>query len=273
MNLVRAELFKIRTTRLWWILLLVLVPLWALAVAVGGVQAYVLTQDDAVDASAPEQVRVAAEAVNLASNLYTAGQWAGLLCVLLLSATMVTGEFFHRTATTTFLTTPRRERVVLGKVAAAAVVALAGWALLTLLNLGVAPLVLRGLDLPVLVGDAAVWRAIGLNGLAFALWAVLGVGAGVLIRNQVAAMVTLSAVYVVGTQTVAGILGLLSQVLENDLWSELAVAVPTVASSLLVSGTELPGNPPRWVGLVVLVAYAAVTGVVGTLITRDRDVS
>ena len=38
----------------------------------------------------------------------------------------------------------------------------------------------------------------------------------------------------------------------------------------MISGAELPGNPPRWVGAAVLIGYAVVTGVIGTSITRTR---
>ena len=50
--------------------------------------------------------------------------------------------------------------------------------------------------------------------------------------------------------------------------------VPTTASQLMISGTELPGNPPRWVGAVVLIGYAADHAArSGTLITKRRDIS
>ena len=52
-----------------------------------------------------------------------------------------------------------------------------------------------------------------------------------------------------------------------------SVVVPTTASQLMISGTELPGNPPRWVGAVVLVGYAALLGLIGTLLTKRRDIS
>ena len=49
--------------------------------------------------------------------------------------------------------------------------------------------------------------------------------------------------------------------------------VPSIASQLMISGTELPGSPPQWVGAVVLIGYAVVAGAVGTLIIRTRDIS
>ena len=51
----------------------------------------------------PSRSEAASEAVNVATNLYTSGQFFGVLIVMLLGAIMVTNEFFHQTATTTFL--------------------------------------------------------------------------------------------------------------------------------------------------------------------------
>jgi hypothetical protein len=51
------------------------------------------------------------------------------------------------------------------------------------------------------------------------------------------------------------------------------VIVPTSASALMIAGSDLPGNPPRWVGAAVLIGYALVTGVIGTAIMKRRDIS
>jgi ABC-2 type transport system permease protein len=263
MRLIQAELFKIRTTSLWWIMAIVLVPLYAVTTLVNWL---------AANASTDGTDQVSLEPVNVATNLYTSGQFLGILIVLLLSAMVVTNEFFHLTATTTFLVTPRRESVILAKFGASIVVGLVVWAFTTVLNLIFAPLILRNVGLGVQLGEPAVWRAIGLNALAYVLWAVLGVGAGVLIRSQIAATLVLAITYVVGTQAI----GIVFYLLTNNVakWFEnLQVIVPTTASQLMVSGTELPGNPPRWVGAAVLIAYAVVGGVVGTMITKSRDIS
>jgi ABC-type transport system involved in multi-copper enzyme maturation permease subunit len=268
MRLVRAELFKIRTTSLWWIMGIVLVPLYAASILVNWLTANLA--DNVADQS--DQVRVALEPVNVATNLYTSGQYFGILVVLLLSAMVVTNEFFHLTATTTFLVTPRRESVILAKFGAAIVVGLIVWALTTVLNLIFAPLIMNHLGISAQLGEPAVWRAIGLNALAYLLWAILGVGAGVLIRSQIAATLVLAITYTIGAQAVGIIFVLLSDNVAK--WIEkLQVIVPTTASQLMVSGTELPGNPPRWVGAAVLIAYAVVGGAIGTMITKSRDIS
>ncbi|RZU50026.1 ABC-2 family transporter [Krasilnikovia cinnamomea] len=275
MKLVNAELLKIRTTPTWWIFGLILLPLYAASILLNWGSSVAITTAETggdVPANQAEQIQAAGETVNVAANLYTSGQFMGVLMVLLLGAILVTNEFFHQTATTTFLVTPRRESVVLAKYAAAALLALVFWLVLTVLNLIFAPLILHSLDLGPQLGDPAVWRAIGLNGLAFGLWAVLGVGAGVLIRSQIAATVVLTAVYVVGSQAVGIIFFLLSEYVA-DWFSKLQVIFPTAASQLMISGTDLPGSPPRWVGAAVLIGYAVVMGLIGTAIIKRRDVS
>ena len=196
----------------------------------------------------------------------------GVLIVLLLSAIIVTSEFFHLTATTTFLVTPRREAVILAKVGAGIIVGLVVWAITTLLDLLLVPIIMDALNLPVQLGEPAVWRAIGLNLLAFVLWAVLGVGLGVLIRSQLAATLILAIVYTIGAQVVRGIFQLLS-VFVAEWIGKFEVLVPTSASELMLSGTDIPGYFSRWVGGAVLISYAIVAGVVGTLITMRRDIS
>jgi len=275
MNLVKAELFKIRSTSTWWIFGLVALVLWALTLLINWAGSNINQSAEAAEgltADQAEQVRVANEAVNVASNLYTSGQFFGVLIVMLLGAILVTNEFFHLTATTTFLVTPRREAVIFAKLAASALLGLVFWLVTSLLNLLFVPLILNSLDVGPQLGEPAVWRAIALNGLAYGLWAILGVGAGVLIRSQIGATITLSTVYVVGYFGATTIFFLLTPRI-GDWFGKLQVLVPPLASQLMISGTELPGNPPRWVGAVVLIGYAVVAGGLGTVIMKKRDIS
>ena len=275
MRLISAELSKIFTTATWWIFGLILIPLWAMSILFNWGTANVTNQipaDANVDPDSAALLDATNQPINVATSLYTSGQFFGVLLILLLSAILVTNEFFHLTATTTFLVTPHRERVVLAKLAAAGLLSLGFWLITTVLNLALAPIFLRQLDLPVQLGEGAVWRAIGLNALAFALWAVVGVGVGVLIRSQIATTLTLSIGYLIGPLGAQAVFFLLTQYVA-DFCEKLRVIEPTTASQLMISGTDLPGNPPRWVGAVVLIGYAVVTGVIGTLFMRRRDVS
>ncbi|MFI5931626.1 ABC transporter permease [Actinoplanes sp. NPDC051494] len=274
MRLLRAELLKIRTTSTWWVFGLISLVLWALTLGFNWLSTYTLLDMDTTDMSGDdvEQIRAAADVVNVAANLYTNGQFFGLLMVMLLAAILSTSEFFHQTATTTFLLTPRRESVVFAKLGAGVVFGVLFWVVTTLINLIVTPLVLTSLDTASQLGEGAVWSAIGLNGLAYALWAILGVGFGILIRSQLGATITLSLVYVIGSLGATTIFAVIGD-RWGDWFQELQVAIPSLASQLMVSGTDLPGNPPRWVGAVVLIAYAVVAGAVGTFITKKRDIA
>ncbi|MFI7429600.1 ABC transporter permease [Micromonospora sp. NPDC049836] len=274
MNLVRSELLKIRTTSTWWIFALITLPLWALAMAFNWLQTEALNSGDLGDVPADQadQVEAVRNVANLAANIYTNGQFFGLLIVMLLGIVVVTSEFFHQTVTTTFLTAPHRTAVMMAKLVAAGVLALLFWVGTTLLNLAVGPLILNATDVGTHLGDGAVWRAVALNGLAYLLWSVLGVGLGVLIRSQIGATVTGILLYLGGAIGAAIAIGLLAAKF-GDWINQLQLLVPSLASGLMVSGTDIPGNPPRWAGAAVLIGYAVLAGAIGVLTIRRRDIS
>jgi ABC-type transport system involved in multi-copper enzyme maturation permease subunit len=254
-NLVLGELLKVRTTALWWGFGLLLLPLWVMALFYNWSDATSQPPDNALGATV---------------NLATSGQFFGILVVLLLGAIMVTNEFHHLTATTTFLTTPRRERVILAKFGAAVLISLTVWAVVTVPNLIATPVVLADVGLDNRLGAPEVWQAVALNALAFALWAILGVGCGVLIRSQLGATLTLSILYVLGSAVATAAFVVIGSYISG--FDKLDFLVPTVASDLMISGQDLPEGPGRLTGAVVLITYAAVTGVVGTLLIRQRDI-
>ncbi|MBB5824537.1 ABC transporter permease [Micromonospora carbonacea] len=274
MNLVRSELLKIRTTNTWWVFALISLPLWGLTALINWLQTDALASGNFGDVPADQADQVAAvqSVDSLAANIYTNGQFFGLLIVMLLGIIVVTSEFFHQTVTTTFLTVPHRTAVMTAKLVAAAVLAMLFWLVTTGLNLVLGVLVLNSVDLGSQLGNGAVWTATALNALAYLLWSVLGVGIGVLIRSQIGATVTGILLYLGGSIGAAIAISILAA-----RWGEwinnLQVLVPSLASSLMVSGTEIPGNPPRWAGAAVLIGYAVVTGMIGTLTMRRRDIS
>ncbi|MEQ4303380.1 ABC transporter permease subunit [Plantactinospora sp. B6F1] len=276
MNLVRSELLKIRTTNTWWVFGLITLPLWGLTLMINYFQSQAVLDPDRVGVPEADQqnaqFQAAGEHVNVAANLYTNGQFFGVLIVMLLGVLVVTNEFFHQTATTTFLTTPHRTAVVLAKLVAAGILGVIFWVITTGLNLIFGPLILSSLDVSSQLGEGAIWQAIGLNGLAYLLWAVFGIGFGVLIRSQIGATVTALLVYLAGYIGAIIVLAILAERF-GDWINNLQLIVPSLASQLMATGTDLPGSPPRWAGAAVMVAYAVVTGTIGTLIMRKRDVS
>ncbi|GAB2927821.1 hypothetical protein GCM10027280_14150 [Micromonospora polyrhachis] len=276
MNLVRSELLKIRTTNTWWLFGLGALLAWALTFALNAFSAHVTFDLDIPEGLPPEQVeqlQAQKDVVVQATNLFTSGQFFGLLFVTLLGILVVTNEFYHQTATTTFLSTPRRTAVVLAKLVAATLLGAVFWLVTTAINIPATMIFLSAEGVDHHLGDSVIIEALLLNLLAYVLWGIFGVGFGVLIRSQIGATITVVVLYLLGTVAASVLFVVLQQIFEADWILELQVIVPSIASQLMITGDELPGSPPQWVGAAVLIGYAVVTGVAGTLLVRKRDIS
>jgi ABC-type transport system involved in multi-copper enzyme maturation permease subunit len=294
-RLIRAELLKIWTTNSWWIFAICAFAATALAMLINIIQAHIeydqaKNPPDFGDVPPPEeggpsefdrdfQFNLARVILRNTANVYTSGQFFGLLFVMLLGTLIVTNEFYHQTATATFLTTPRRTSVILAKLGAA--VGLAGffWLVTTIIDLGVGTLFLQDAGYPMSLDEWPVIRAILFNLPAYAIWAVLGVGLGVLIRSQLGATLTGAGLYLIAGQVAQVAFFIIYQFWIKEDWVIKAmVALPSVASQIMISADRVPLGPgvlgpPWWVGALVLIGYGLVAGTIGTLITRKRDIS
>ncbi|GAA4674048.1 ABC transporter permease [Phytohabitans rumicis] len=276
MKLVHSEFLKLRTTNAWWLFGLGALGMLALAFLINALQAHYLLNDPSTEGMSTEDAatfEATGSVVYQAANLYTSGQFFGLLFVMLIGIVLITSEFHHQTVTTTFLTTPHRTAVIAAKLAMAALAGAFFWLVTTAINIPATIIFLNTEDFTSQLGEWAVTRAILLNLVAYLLWGILGVGFGVLIRSQIGATVTAVALYLLGTAAAAIVFTLFAQWLDLDWIRDLQYGMPSIASGLMVSGTDLPNQPAFWVGAVVLVVWALATGTVGTLITRTRDVS
>jgi ABC-type transport system involved in multi-copper enzyme maturation permease subunit len=297
MNLIRSELMKIRTTNVWWLFGIGVLVFTAISIviwiAVGNQMINEATGSGVFQPPPPdvgmspaeiEQQRQQFEMQHdinrvLSANaamIYTSGQFFGLLFASLLGVILVTNEYYHQTATATFLTTPQRTKVILAKLGTATAFAVIFWVVTTAISVAAGSIFFTNKGYSTQLGEWPVTRAILMNGLAYGLWGILGVGLGVLIRNQIAAVIVVSAGYVLGTQ-IAGLAALLAAQLFKADWVEQAsVAWPAVASQVMVSTEEIfvgANTPPWWVGALILVGWGVVMGLVGTLITRKRDIA
>jgi ABC-type transport system involved in multi-copper enzyme maturation permease subunit len=278
LRLVRSELLKIRTTNAWWIFALGVLVLTGLTFLINMLQAMFFfdsAEELTEDVSEQEAAEILAQTdvVFQAANLYTSGQLLVLIIVLVVGILVVTNEFYHQTATSTFLTVPHRTAVVMAKVVTATLLGAFYWVLSTALNIPLTALFLQARGLDTHLTNPDVVRAILLNLLAYVLWAILGVGFGVLLRSQIAATITGILLYLGGYIGAVIIFNVLANWLDADWILEWQVIVPSIASQLMVAGTELPGSPPQWLGAAVLVGWALVAGTIGVLITRRRDIS
>jgi hypothetical protein len=175
-------------------------------------------------------------------------------------------DFRHRTATQTFLATPHRSRVIAAKVLSGVAYGLLYAVVTQALSLALVALVstIRGGGLG--ATDATVVRALLLGLPGIALWCVIGVSLGMLLRNQIAAvLVAVGFVFLIDP-----LLGLALNQLDLQTLGEYTVSN---ASTALVQGYTGSDLLPWWAGGLVMVAYGLVIAVAAWLTSARRDIT
>jgi ABC-2 type transport system permease protein len=245
-RLLHAELLKLRTApRTAIVLLLAMLGLAALA---SGSTASSADEDPfAIEASVSDILDVSSLAA---------------IFSLILGILVVTWEYRHGTITSTFLATPRRERVIGTKLVVGGVAGALLAALSVVVSLGVASF---WIDVELERGH---WELIGRIVLGTVAWAVLGVGLGALIQSQVGAIVAALVWFLVAEP----LLGL--------PLDEVADYLPGAALDRLMGvdteAAEGPGAPPHayslGVAALLTTVYAVGFAVLGIISAVRRDV-
>jgi ABC-2 type transport system permease protein len=173
----RAELLKQRSTQTTFVLLLAMIGLVALASAL-----HVLAPAASDLASRKHQLEV-----------FEVGTRVGMLFAVLVGAMAITAEIRYGTIRPTFLITPGRGPVLAAKLAVSALAGILFGLLAEGLMAGATTIALsaRGIDNQLTSGDYLQLLAGGTA--AASLWALIGLGVGALVRNQVATLVGLCA--------------------------------------------------------------------------------
>ncbi|KRE61257.1 ABC transporter permease subunit [Nostocoides sp. Soil756] len=264
---IRSEFRKFFTTRLWWGLALAMVVSSAAFAVIFG---FVFTIKP--DPEAVAQGQPTGDPTQIANSVYTAGLTIGVTLTLVIGIMQIGAEYRHKTISATFLSTPRR-----GRAMGAKIVALLGigalYGLISLVGSVVAGAIVlsaRGADA---FPSAEVLRALALSLLVLGLWALIGLGVGILIPNQVAALlISVGVVWIV--EPLAGFaLGFWD-------WGREHVVhfLPQSATNAVVDGvtqqTPTAAEPLSWwAAALVLALYAAVLAGVGTARTVRADIS
>lgn len=247
--LIRAEIRKLLSTRVWLFLLLGSTLLGALF--------SILTLSFAGE---PNSGLPARDDPAIQPTVFNPAGSAVVFAVIL-SIIGITQEFRHRTATPTFLTTPSRGRVVAAKLVVYLVAGL-GYAAATavvLLAIGVPWLRSSGAQVS-LAGETGKVLVGGI--VATGLYALIGVGVGALVRSQVGAVV--------------GVLVYLF-VLEPIVRSIPATApfyrwLPGGGQEALGGSLQAPDLLERWQGALLLIGYGLVAAGSALALTLRRDI-
>jgi ABC-2 type transport system permease protein len=242
--MMRTELLKLRTIR---------TPLFLLAAAqvviVGGVSGLFVGGHAEVADPVTAQRAIA---------------HAGLVSIfsLVLGILAVAGEYRHKTITDTYLSTPRRGRVVVAKLGTYAVVGAGFGVVSTVTAVAATAIWLSAKGGSLDLGSAAVWRTLAGCVVWNVCFAAVGVGIGALVRNVIAA--------------VAGALAWLALVegIVGQLVGGLGRWLPFRAGQAL-EGVPFPGlsTLPQWGGGLVLATYALIFAALAISTTVRRDVT
>lgn len=243
--LLEAELLKLRTTRTFVALASVAV---GISVLITGLTA-LLSEPE------PDQV------LNDVFNSDTSG-----LFILILAIVGISGEWRHRTITSSLLAAPDRLRFLAAKTLAfaAAGVVLSLLVSIAITVVGLSIVSARDLPTPV-AGELA--GLIAVNALLAALYGAFGVGIGALVRNQPTAIV---GVLVASFALEPALLGLVPDVGRFGPFVALPISVQDMpASDVGFDDVSLlaPGG-----ALLVLLAWIGTFFAAGAMLLRRRDV-
>jgi ABC-2 type transport system permease protein len=242
-RLVRAELLKLRTTRLliWLGLLILALEVLVIALHVG--------QDSLESLGEPSQQR---DVVSIAA--------VSALISLILGIVSSAGEFAHGTINHTLLVAPVRERVVGAKLATAAIAGAALGLASCVFAWGFAALLLASRSIPVHLWSGSVLRVAAGTILAAALTGAFGIGYGAIVPGQTAAIVIVLIWLLVGEPLVG--------IANVDQY-----APGHVVAAVVEAGNQSSDLLRFGPGLAVAILYLALAGTFGTIVLKRTDVT
>jgi len=262
---VKAEFRKFFTTRMWWGMAIGVFLAGALFAVV-----YALLVPGRSQGGPGGPKFPSLDNTTMVSTVYTAGLSLAYLLTLVVGVMSIGSEYRHKTVTSTFLSTPKRVRVMVAKVTSLLGIGVFYGLVFLLGSVGVggATIAIKGFSPVPETGPIA--RALGLSLLVLGLWSLVGLGAGILIPNQVAAiLIAVGAAWIV-EPLLGFLLGLFS-------WGQTIVPyMPSQATSAMVGQVNTSSTVHLlswWAGALVLVAYAAVLAGIGSMLTVRRDVT
>jgi ABC-2 type transport system permease protein len=242
---IHSEMLKLRTVRAPWLLLGA-----GLLIVIGGISGLVISGGNLSDPKTQSAAVAHLAIVAIVSLVF------GILAV--------GGEYRSRTITDTYLTSPRRGRVVAAKFVVYALICLVEGVIGGALAITTAAIWWGAKSHYFDFGNADMWRTV-IGGIAAnALYAAIGVGLGALIRNLTAAIL-------VAVGWIAVVEGIVGQLIGTDLAKWLPFTAGRALA--LAAGAGSDGLLSRGVGGIVVAGYAVVFVAIAVFTTLKRDVT
>jgi hypothetical protein len=248
-RLVRAEFTKLRTTQVWFWMLIA-----AVAVTVLLVVAQLAPSDGVHDYAE------AVDALTVSGSAY--------VVVFVLGVLGVTTEFRYQTITPTVLTTPSRWALITAKLISYALVGALYAFICVLVEIAVAFPWLSAKGIDISLTDPHVPRALLGVFVGVALFGIVGLGAGALMRNQIVAV----SVGVIFLLVINNLLLAIPGVKHVFPYTPVGAvdAIFTVTGTREANGVTLLSGAG---GVIVLLLWAFIPAILGAAITMNRDIT
>jgi ABC-2 type transport system permease protein len=248
-RLIRAEFLKLRTTQVWFWLLLAALAISSL-IAVGSL-------------AGKEGVHTQSDVPDIFGNANGAS-----MVVFVLGVLGVTTEFRYQTITATVLTTPSRWALITAKLVSYALVG-AAYALLCIgAQAAIAAPWLSSRNVEFSLSDSKLRHVIFGVFLIHTLFAIIGIGFGALLRNQIVA-VTVGVIFLAVLENI-----ILAIPVIKHAWpytpSGAVTAIIYTHGDTEANGVHILGTGG---GVLVLLLWAFVPAILGAGITMNRDIT
>jgi ABC-2 type transport system permease protein len=252
--LLRAEWRKVMTIRLWWGMLL-----GAMALAALGVVAQIASNVSRSGREFALPLSVSATQKSIAASAASAYLFSVVVGIIL-----ITTEFRHFTSRPTFLIEPRRGLVILAKMLVAALVGVVYGVVCAATTAAIMVPWLGALGVTIHWTDGGVLESLLSAIVVIAIFAVVGIGVGVLVRNQIAAVIGALA-YLFVIEPLIQIIPIVKSVYPY-LPGAAAGAITGVARG---AGASLL---TPWLGALVLLGWGLLFAALGWILTIRRDI-
>jgi ABC-2 type transport system permease protein len=260
-DVLRAECRRITTTKLWWIALISIFVLSAGYAALPAVVALLQSRAGVVSSPFTDP--------GIIRSIYHGGNVLSRILAMVVGIVAIGSEYRYGTLASSYLATPSRIRMLLGKSGALLIFGLI-YGIMAAGMLVAVPFVLAN-NGSFLLDRPETWRSIILGVCSIALWTLIGMGLGILIKNMVVALV------------VGVILGFLvepvvSVVFFLKRWDQLLNLMPSGATNAMLEITSpvlfAGQNPtPWWVAGLIVAAWCLLPALAGMLSAARRDIA
>jgi ABC-type transport system involved in multi-copper enzyme maturation permease subunit len=195
------------------------------------------------------------------TNQSLIGLVIGVLTMGVFGVLVVTGEYGSGTIRTSLSATPRRPLLLAGKALVAGTAMLVLSEALSFACFAVGQAILSGGGAPSAnLGQPGVARAVLMSGLFLALFGLLGMGLGAMIRNTAGAI-----------STYVGVTFLIPLLLHALTGNQQRYAPLQILSNSVSATVKNPGQVSSAIGLWLMVGYTAAALITGTAVFMSRD--